>query len=125
MCWSCGIAYVQVRYRRSELLTSYRREFANIKRRKACRVQLCLSSKEFDRIDIENTGKFLQHVDRSCVLLSFEHADIVAIDVRAIRKFLLGQAFGLPYPAKVLGDGLPQAHAREVTGSLIYRYLVY
>jgi hypothetical protein len=25
--------------------------------------------------------------------------DIVAIDVRTIGKFLLGQAFGLPYPA--------------------------
>jgi hypothetical protein len=100
MCWSCGIAYVQVRYRRSELLTSCRREFASIQiGRKACLAQSGLSSKEFDRIDIENTGKFLQHVDGRSMLLSFEHADIVAIDVRAIRKFLLGQAFGLPYPA--------------------------
>ena len=100
MCRSCGIAYGQVCYRRSELLTSCRREFASIQiGRKACLEQSSLSSKEFDRIDIENTGKFLQHVDRGCVLLSFEHADIVAIDVRAIGKFLLGQAFGPPYSA--------------------------
>ena len=100
ICWSCGIAYVQVRYRRSELLTSCRREFASIQiGRKACLAQSSLSSKEFDRIDIENAGEFLQHVDRGCVLLSLEHADIVAIDVRTIGKFLLGQAFGLPYPA--------------------------
>ena len=53
-------------------------------------VRSVLLAKELDRVDIKNTCKLLQHVDRGCVLLSFEHTDIVAIDVCTVGELLLG-----------------------------------
>lgn len=58
-----------------------------------------VASKKFDRIGLKNDGEFLQHVDRRRMLLAFQHADVVPIDARTVRKLLLRQVFDLTQPA--------------------------
>ena len=50
-------------------------------------------------IGIEYVGELLQHVDRRGVLLAFEHANVIPVDVCTVGKFLLRQALGLSQPA--------------------------
>ena len=42
-----------------------------------------------DRIDVQHDGQLFQHIDRRGVLFPLKHADIVAIDLGTISKFLL------------------------------------
>lgn len=80
---------------------------------------------KLDWIRFEYVREFLQHVDRRSMLFALKHSDIIPVDVRTIGKFLLRQAFSLPQPAQISGDGLAQSHARDVAGSLIYCHPVY
>lgn len=58
-----------------------------------------VASKKFDGVGLKNDRELLQHVDRCCMLLAFQHADVVSIDARTIGKLLLRQVFGLAQPA--------------------------
>lgn len=81
--------------------------------------------KKLHGIGFKHVRELLQHVDRRGMLFTFEHSDIIPVDVRTVGKLLLRQAFSLPQPAQISGDGLAQSHARDVAGSLIYCHLVY
>lgn len=80
--------------------------------------------KKRDRINVEDEGEFFQHIDRRGVLLPLKHADIVAIDLGTISKFLLRQALGVSQSTQISGDNLPQSHAERSPLPLIYCHLV-
>jgi hypothetical protein len=80
--------------------------------------RLSVAAKKFDRISLKNDRKLLQHVDRCCMLLAFQHADVVSIDARTIGKLLLRQVFDLAQPAKVRRNGLLSVLAKSETPSL-------
>lgn len=73
-----------------------------------------------DGIDFENGCELFEHVDGCGMLFALEHADIVAVDLGTISKFLLRQAFGMSQPTQVPGDDLPQSHAVRSPFPLIY-----
>lgn len=57
---------------------------------------LCIPSKEFGGINVQNLCELFQHVSCCGVLLPLKHADIVSVDVGPVSKFLLREASGLP-----------------------------
>jgi len=71
-------------------------------------------AEEFHRIDIEDRGDLLEHIDGRSVFFTLQHPNIVAVDTGTVRKFLLRQAFGMTHLTQVGGDDLPQAHAGDV-----------
>lgn len=76
-----------------------------------------------DRIDVQHDGQLFQHIDRRGVLFPLKHADIVAIDLGTISKFLLRQALGVSQSTQISGDNLPQSHAERSPVPLIYCHL--
>ena len=84
-----------------------------------------LPAKELDRICIEDSRQFLQHIDGSSVLFALQHANIVTVDPGTISNLFLRQIPHLSEPAQVDGDDLSQSHTRDVAGSLIYCHLIY
>lgn len=84
-----------------------------------------VASKKFDRIGLKNDSELLQHIDRSRMLLALKHSNVVSVDPCTVGKFLLRQVLNLAQPAKIRRNGLPQSHAEDVAGSLIYCHLIY
>ena len=79
-----------------------------------------VAPEKFDGIGLKNDSEFLQHINRGCMLLSFQHANVVSIDAGTIGKLLLRQVFDLAQPGVDSSQRLPQSHAEDVAGSLIY-----
>lgn len=80
--------------------------------------------KKRDRINVEDNGELFQHIDRRGMLFPLKHADIVAIDLGTVSKFLLRQALGVSQSTQISGDNLAQSHAEKSPFPLIYYHLV-
>jgi hypothetical protein len=67
-------------------------------------VGLAVAAEKFHGVDAERVGNPSQGFDGWGIFAAFEHANVVAIEVRTMSKVLLRNAFGAPNVSQVFGD---------------------
>jgi hypothetical protein len=73
--------------------------------------QISIASKKRDGINVQGFRELFKSIDCRCVLLSFNHSNVVAIKARQIGKLFLRQAALPPNPPEILSHHSPQFHA--------------
>jgi len=67
-------------------------------------------AQQIRRFDIQRHGQFVQHIDAGGINTSLQGADIGAVNLRPMRKFLLRQAALLSIDAQIAGEYLSNIH---------------
>ena len=75
--------------------------------------------------DAQGPGQFFQHVDGRTMLLAFDVADVVAVNVCTGGQLLLRNALSVSHLSQVLGDDRAHFHARKSPRPLVYYHPVY
>ena len=72
------------------------------------------SDQQLRRFDFQRLGETINHINAGIVDPSFQRADVGAVNIRAVRKFLLRKAFGQAGRSQIPSEYLTYLHGQEI-----------